>query len=233
PSMVRFVGEFGAQSVPESAGFMHPDHWPDLDWDHLAEHHGLRLDVIERHAPRRKHLTFESWREATQLHQAEVLRRNIESLRRLKYRPTGGFCFLSLYDPHPAVGWGVLDHLRIPKAAWQAVTEACSPVVVVADHLPNTFESGEPIALDVHVVSDLRSPLIDAHCTATLRWNGGEQCWRWRGDVPADSCVRVGTVQFVTPAVAVDLWLDLVVEHGDAVVTNRYTSRAKMPTPRI
>lgn len=233
PSMVRFVGEFGAQSVPESAGFMHPHRWPDLDWDHLAQHHGLRLDVIERHAPPHEHVTFESWREATQLHQAEVLRRNIESLRRLKYRPTGGFCFLSLYDPHPAVGWGVLDHLRIPKAAWQVVTEACRPVVVVADQLPGSLREGEPIALDVHVVSDLHRPLVDANCTATLRWNGGEQRWHWRGDVPADSCVRVGIVQFVTPAAVGDLWIDLVVEHGDAVVTNRYTSRVSPPTQRV
>ena len=32
PRMVRFVSEFGAQAVPESAEFMEPERWPDLDW---------------------------------------------------------------------------------------------------------------------------------------------------------------------------------------------------------
>jgi hypothetical protein len=36
--------------------------------------------------------------------------------------------------------------------------------------------------------------------------------------------VRVGTMQFVVPDVRGDLWIDLVLEHGDVVVTNRYTT---------
>ena len=66
-------------------------------------------------------------------------------------------------------------------------------------------------------------------CTATLRWAGGDHTWTWTGDVPPDDCVRVGTVQFVVPDTAGDLWFDLVLEHGDVVVTNRYTSTI---TPR-
>ena len=31
-------------------------------------------------------------------------------------------------------------------------------------------------------------------CTAKLSWPGGSHAWRWGGDVPPDSCVRVGTV---------------------------------------
>ena len=42
--------------------------------------------------------------------------------------------------------------------------------------------------------------------------------------MPPDDCVRVGTVQFVVPDTAGDLWLDLTLEHGDIAVTNRYTS---------
>lgn len=233
PSMVRFVGEFGAQSVPTTADFMNPHRWPDLDWEHLAQHHGLQLDVHEQHVPPHEYVRFDEWRQATQLHQADVLRRNIETLRRLKYRPTGGFCFLSLYDPHPSIGWGVLDHQRVPKAAWQAVTEACRPVIVVADRMPGHPSPGDTVALDVHVVSDLRQPIDEAECTATLSWTGGEHRWQWRGDVPADGCVRVGTMQFVVPHTGDELNIDLVVEHGDVVSTNRYTVRVLPPPRRV
>ena len=42
PVLARFVSEFGAQAVPETAEFMHPERWPDLDWDHLEGHHCLQ-----------------------------------------------------------------------------------------------------------------------------------------------------------------------------------------------
>ena len=41
PRMVRFVSEFGAQAVPETAEFMEPERWPDLDWDRLGRTHAL------------------------------------------------------------------------------------------------------------------------------------------------------------------------------------------------
>jgi len=224
PRMVRFVGEFGAQSVPEAAAFMQPERWPDLDWEYLAEHHGLQFDPIAQHVPPMAHDTFDSWRTATQQYQAELLRHQIETLRRLKYQPTGGFCFLSLNDPAPAVSWGVLDHERHPKLAYAAVVEACAPVIVVADRLPAEVNAGDTLALDVHVISDLRKQLRDMRCTATLRWPGGSHQWTWQGDVPPDSCVRVGIVQFVVPEVQGELWLDLTLEHPAVAATNRYTT---------
>ena len=231
PRMVRFVSEFGTQSVPDSNEFMHPERWPALDWHGLAVHHGMQSEPIERHVPPTDHATFESWKVATQQHQASVLRHQIETLRRLKYQPTGGFCFLSLNDPSPSVSWGVLDHERHPKPAYAAVVEACRPVIVVADHLPPTVVPGAALAMDVHVVSDLRTALQSVSCTATLRWAGGGHRWEWSGDVPPDSCVRVGTIQFVVPDMAGEVWLDLTLEHPDAAATNRYTTRVVRSNP--
>jgi beta-mannosidase len=225
PRMVRFVSEFGTQSVPDSADFMEPHKWPALDWPNLVEHHGLQLDVLQQRVPIGRHATFDSWRDATQRYQAGVLRHHIESLRRLKYRPTGGFCFLSLNDSQPAVSWSVLDHERHPKLAYAAIVEACRPVIVVADRLPATVTAGDMLASDIHVVNDLRSVLEGVTCTATLRWPGGSHQWSWRGDVPPDSCVRVGTSQFVVPDSIGDLWLDLTLEHDDVAATNRYESQ--------
>jgi len=224
PRMVQFVSEFGAQSVPDEADFMEPERWPDLRWDHLAERHGMDLAAFAEHVPPADHVSFNQWRQASQRYQADLLRHHIETLRRLKYRPSGGFCYLSLNDAHPSVGWGVLDHHRNPKAAYAAVVEACRPVVVVADRVAEELTAGEAVALDVHVVSDVHRLIEQVVCTATLRWPGGQHQWQWSGDIPPDTCVRVGTIQFVVPDVRGELWIDLVLEHGDVVVTNRYTS---------
>ena len=129
-----------------------------------------------------------------------------------------------LNDSGPMVSWSVLDHERHPKLAYQAVVDACRPVIVVADRLPETVAVGAVLALDVHVVSDVRRLLEGTVCTAKLSWPGGSHAWRWGGDIPPDSCVRVGTIQFVVADAPGELWLDLVVEHGDEVATNRYVS---------
>ena len=73
--------------------------------------------------------------------QAHVLKVQIETLRRLKYRPTGGFCFSSLNDPAPAISSSILDHERRPKAAYETVRAACAPVLVVADPLPDDLHA--------------------------------------------------------------------------------------------
>ncbi len=154
---------------------------------------------FDRYVPPEGHLTFESWREATQLYQAGLLRRQIEALRRLKYQPTGGFCIHHLVDSEPAVSAALIDSNGKAKLAYQAVVDACAPVIVVADRLPARVRPGDTIALDVHVVSDLDTRLTDAEVEAELRWPGGSHTWRFGGDVEPDSVARVGTLSWVVP----------------------------------
>lgn len=197
--MVRFVSEFGAQSVPDSDDFCQPDRWPDLDWDRLATHHGLQRQNLEQRVPVADHPDFASWKRATQTYQADLIRHHIETLRRLKYRPTGGFTVSDLADSQPAISWAVLDHQRRPKAAHRALVQACRPVIVTADRLPAQVAPGDLLAIDVHVISDLRTPLTDLEVNARLRWDGGQHHWRYGGEVAADDCIRVATLSVEIP----------------------------------
>jgi hypothetical protein len=78
----------------------------------------------------------------------------------------------------------------------------------------------------VHAVSDLRRSLEGAVARAVLRWPGGEKAWRYRGDVPADSCVRIGRIDHVLPATAAPgpLTLDLSLQWDGGRVKNSYLS---------
>lgn len=228
PRMVRFVTEFGAQAVPsgQGAAFAEPERWPDLDWEKLEARHCLQKPVFDKRVPPDGYATFAGWRDATQRYQATLIRRHIEELRRLKYRPTGGFAQFLFADGHPGITWSVLDHERRPKLGFEALRAACQPVIVVADRLPAKVRAGDPLALDVHVVSDLRLAIDDARVTATLSWPGGRHTWRWGGTIDADACVRVGTVQAVVPDLGPDatgvlaLALEMHLPDG-TVVTNR------------
>ncbi len=180
--------------------------------------------------PREGH-TYESWKQATQEYQATVVRHHVETLRRLKYRPTGGFAQFSFADCHPGVTWAVLDHERRPKLAYEALRAACRPVIVVADRPPETVAPGDALALDVHVVSDRRLDLT-GRVDADLCWGDGERHrWSFAGDVPADGCVRVGTLQFEVPDAPGPLVLSLTGAIGDITVDNRYdTTIQRTPT---
>ncbi len=222
PSQVRFPTEFGAQSIPPTDDFIDPSAWPDLAWEELTTTHNLQRSILDKYVPRDGH-TYDSWKRATQEYQATVVRHHIETLRRLKYRPTGGFAQFSFADAHPAITWSVLDHERAPKLAYDALAAACQPVIVVADRLPASLDPGDPVALDVHVVSDRRVDL-SGRVDARLTWSGGGHAWAFEGDVPADSCARIGTIQFEVPDAAGDLSLSLTGRVGDDEVTNRYES---------
>ena len=75
----------------------------------------------------------------------------------------------------------------------------------------------------MHVVSDLRTQVDDAEVTARLHVDRRRAApWRWRGDIPADGCQRVGTMQIVVPDAPGPLVLVLTAAHGDEQVDNRY-----------
>lgn len=128
-------------------------------------------------------------------------RREIEALRRIKYRPSGGF----ILAPHVETSLDVLD--------------ACRPLIVTADALPATVSPGDALAIDVHAVSDLRVDVVDARVDARLTWFDGSHEWHWGGDVTADACVLVGTIQAVVPPSPGDLRLDVTLHAGDHVAT--------------
>lgn len=226
PRMVRFVSQLGAASVPPTDDFVGAAAWPALDWAGLARDHALEREVMERQVPHGAFGSYEEWKAATQAHQALVVRRQVEELRRLKYRPTGGVFVHTLADAQPAISPALLDHERVPKPAWEALVAACRPVIVVADRLPAAALPGDALALDVHVVNDRREALDDVVVTVDATWPGGSHRWRARGDVPADACVRVTTVQLVVPDAPGELALTLSLADaaGAELATNADTT---------
>jgi beta-mannosidase len=221
PRLARFVTEFGAQAVPADAAFCAPERWPDLDWEQLGRRHALQKAVFDRYVPPANYASFDEWREATQRYQATVVKHHIETMRRIKYRPTGGFAQFCFADAMPAVTWSVLGHDRQAKLGYIALAAACRPVIVVADRLPASVRPGATLDLDVHLVSDLRRPLDGCVVHARMVWTGGERAWTFGGDVGADECVLVGHIRTTVPHAPGPLSLFLELD-GPAQATNAY-----------
>ena len=221
PRMVRWVSSFGAQSIPRSDQVKVLD-WP-ADLGLLAERYGLNEAGFRQYLPTSDATTVDDWIEASQAYQATLLRRQIETLRRLKYKPTGGFTFSALADARPAISMAIFDHNREPKQAVEAVRAACQPVIVVADRLPIQIHPGQAVLLDVHVVSDEREPHENLAVTARLSWPGGQHDWAWRGQIGADSVARIGSINWIAPDVTGPVDLNVELRHnGTEIASNHY-----------
>ena len=181
--------------------------------------------------------------------QPEVVKTTIETLRRLKYRPTGGFLLHALADvgagdvadaaagsgAGSAGGFGVLDGLRRPKPGWRSLVDACRPLIVVADQLPESVRAGDYLVLAVHVVNDTRADVDQMQVHARVVGPNGSVVreHRWTGTAGSDDCVLVGRIDVVVPPVTqpglLIVELTLAAPRGPndqpaVIATNRYTT---------
>jgi beta-mannosidase len=212
PRQVRFVSAFGAQALPDTPELLAGvavDAKPD--WDELAAR-GVEVDVLRRVLGLDPDADIDEWVRASGAHQADVVRRTIETLRRLRYRPSGGFSVHRLLDPPGTIGFGLLDASGRPKPGFAALTQACRPLAVIADRLPPRLEPGHKLDLAVHVVSDERVDRDDCDVHAVLRSGDDERSWHWRGDVGADTCALVGRVRWTVGPLPGPVTLDLRLE---------------------
>jgi beta-mannosidase len=208
PRLARFVTEFGAQAVPETAEFMEPERWPDLDWERLFERHACQKLFFDRYVPPAQHATFDDWRRATQEYQAALVQLQVEDLRRIKGDPAGGFCHFCFADGHPAVTWSVLDHARVAKPGFFALQEACRPVLPML----------EPRLGLVHVVSEARVVHHDARVVVR---SGEHVLGNWQGSVAADAVTYIGRVE---PERAVEEVVVSVEHPAFGTIDNRYST---------
>ena len=102
----------------------------------------------------------------------------------------------------------VLDDERNPKQAWRTVVDACRPVIVVCDPLPPELSADEPLELDVHVVNDLRES-VDALVSVTRVLARRPSPVGLSRLVGADTCERVGTLEFTSPELPGELLLGI------------------------
>ena len=201
PALGRFVAEFGAQAPGSGAGQVAD--WPIADWPALSRASGLELPAMHEQVPPERFSSYPDWAAAMQGHQQELVVSHVETLRRLKYRPTGGFAAFALADAAPGITAALLDQDRRPKPAWSAFVAACAPVIAVLESPPVELRTDHRLSLPVHVVSDLRTAIDDLTVTVTLRWRSdpGRVLHRagWTGRVGPDEVARVGLLRATVP----------------------------------
>lgn len=174
------VSEFGAQALPsldspvwDTLGRRWPITGDDPDWLYAGyqlpqwAEHGVGLPT--------EHDRLEDYVELSQRYQAYLLHHAIDQFRKHKLEPCWGAFVFQLVDPFPGIGFGLLDHARRPRLAYQAVREAMAPVRVLIDPVGYTalepwgmgWRRGDPVTARLVVVND--DPRLAG--PAEVRWS--------------------------------------------------------------
>ena len=222
PRLAAFPGGIGSQSVTVADWPMDAPDWP-----------GSEKTSFNHYLPRRAYSDGIAWARATRAYQADLLETHIQILRRLKYRPSGGFCLFAFADNHPDGGFGLLDFDRQPKPAWERVFAACRPVAVLVEPLPTTAVPGQAVSTSIHVVNDLQTDLGEARVMAEIQVesddgeNQSVQRRGWTSTVKADSCAKVADLSFTVPETIGPLTISatLTTSHAGMPLTSTTTAR--------
>ncbi len=168
-----FVSEYGAQAVPcrETLRTFLAEDATVHDWTfHGFQHHEIHTKVgvtVLTH-------TIDEIIERTQHYQARSLQYSTEVYRRKKRERVQGVIPFMLVDPWPCVSWSVLDHLRRPKAGYQALARAMQPVLASIEGDGDRFTTDEPPVFGVWWINDLARALRGAELWWRLVTADGE-----------------------------------------------------------
>jgi beta-mannosidase len=175
----RFVSGYGAQALPSAGSPVWDDlgrSWPVADDDPAWLYAGFQPFAWTESGVGlpSDHESLAAYIEAGQAYQAWLLRYATDQFRMRKFEPCWGAFAYQLVDPFPAIGFGVVDHARHPKAALAALRQAMAPTRLIIE--PLGFEAvpgglryppGKAVEARLVVVNDD----FDASGPARVRWS--------------------------------------------------------------
>lgn len=170
PKNLRFVTEFGAQSLPNLESchkFMEAD-ISRIDWRELKRRHSLQIDLMD-HWIGLEQPDLAALVEKSQAYQSRLNRFYVDRIRRAKYNPNGGVIPFMFTDPNPAIQWSVVDYWRVPKQSYYHLRDCFRPVYpfVIFDR-DHRGQHDRPIYMDVYLVNDLPASLGKVLLTLTI-----------------------------------------------------------------
>jgi beta-mannosidase len=199
PGLLRLPTEYGAQALPDPESL--EELWPEgrePDWEAFSRNYRFQAVRMRRYVPWRGNRT--AYVRETQAYQARVLKHATELIRRRKYRPAGGAFAFMLNDPAPVISWSVVDWRRRPKAAYEVLAAAMSPVLVCAEYPKDGYGLGVVISLPLFVVNDLPRGLRRLRWSWEMRIEGAEVAQgSGEAEIAADSVARIGRAEAGLP----------------------------------
>lgn len=174
PTRQAFITEFGAQALPGLASLVKivgPENlWPDTPekWEVWSYHNFQKREMFEM-AHVAQGSTIEEFIRNTQNYQAKVTQFAAESYRRQKFQPVTAIFQFMFAEEWPSMNWGMLDHWRNPKLAYDALATAYQPILPSIAYSKDVWKQTEKVSFDLWIVNDTLEAYPASRLKLTLR----------------------------------------------------------------
>ena len=218
PRMVRFVSDMGAQALPK---------YLDNDLEALLSVRGAEPETLRSVVPPATYPDAASWTDAMRMYQADVQKTTIESLRVLKYQPSGGFCAGLWRSAGPGLTRALIDADGTERPALAATKTALQPLLPVLYPATATLPARSTSRLALHLCNDGMTD-ADVEVVATITDQRGTTTRRWSGLASADDVLFIDDVRIRAGRIGAEATVDFEVRLLDAdeashpISTNRY-----------
>ncbi|MGI9608277.1 MAG: glycoside hydrolase family 2 protein [Acidimicrobiales bacterium] len=184
PRFVRFVSDMGAQALPVDL---------DRSLDELLDAHGSEPEALRAMVPAAGSADAAEWVAHTRSYQAEVLKTTLETLRVLKYTPTGGFCAGLWRALGPGLSRSLVDAAGTSRPALDVARNALAPVLpVLYPPLPSVHARSTTM-FALHLCNDEPRP-HETTVRATISDGRGTRTRAFTGMIAADDVAHLGDV---------------------------------------
>ena len=217
PRLVRFVSDMGAQALPADLS---------TELDDLLEVHGSEAGALRSVVPPGTYPDAASWAGAMRAYQADVIKTTIESLRVLKYQPTGGFCAGVWRSSGPGLTRALNDADGTERPALDAAKAALQLLLPVLYPATATLPARSTSQLALYLCNDQLDD-ADVEIVASIVDQRGRSTRRWSGLATGDDVTFIDDVAVRGGRIGSEVTIDLEVRSASEVVAeNRYVFRA-------
>lgn len=216
PRLARFVSDMGAQALPAAISG---------DLDALLDVHGAEGEALRSVIPPATYPDVTSWGAAMRTHQAEVIKTSIESLRVLKYQPTGGFCAGVWRGAGPGLSRALNDADGTERPALGTAKRALQPLLPVLYPATESLPARSTSQLALYLCNDTIDD-ADVEIHAVVADQRGTSTRKWAGLATADDVAFIDDVSIRGGRIGSDVSIELTVVDvatGQTVSTNSYT----------
>ena len=217
PRLVRFVSDMGAQALPANLS---------TELDDLLEVHGSEPGALRSVVPPGTYPDAASWAAAMRVYQADVIKTTIESLRVLKYQPTGGFCAGVWRSAGPGLTRALNDADGTERPALHAAKAALQPLLPVLYPATATLPARSTSKLALYLCNDQLDD-ADVEIVATIQDQRGRSTRRWAGLATGDDVTLIDDVAVRGGRIGSEVTVDLEVRSTEVTMAeNRYVFTA-------
>lgn len=211
----RFVTEYGVQAFPRVESIKRFTEYSDtlkdveISWDNrkelfkiLKKYHRYQQIFMNLWVPYKRYDSLESYIEATQEYQADLVKCCTDTYRQIKYDALGGIITFLGLDAFPSIVWSFIDYYREPKKVYYTLQKAFEKLYPFIQWTKRkVFKPGDEFATDVYVSNDYWESLSNVRVSYEFVSEKGDklESGEFKADLREDSVRQVGRVSLIIP----------------------------------